>query len=93
MSLRSHLIRVPVLGYIIENRDSPIPGRTFFVLRDIRTRAFVSDPYRQNVDRRRHYCRNPRDAYRFVRRDLALRAGEDLGGSFDVVELPLHVPL
>jgi hypothetical protein len=88
MSLRLRVACRPILGLLVRGRAVPVPPQMFYVLRDRRTGAYVADPYRENVDRRRHYCRNTRDAYRFVRRDIAARAGDDLGGSYDVIELP-----
>jgi hypothetical protein len=49
----------------------------------------VADPYRENIDRRRHYAGSLAGAYRFVRVDLALGAATTLGGGFDVIPVPL----
>lgn len=91
--LRLRIAFRPVLGLLIRGRAVPIPGPTCYVLRDRRSRGYVADPY---GDRRGKRGRTPGnmtgkigDAYRFVRRDLAERAGEDIGGGFDIVEIEI----
>jgi len=91
MSLRLRVACRPILGLLVRGRAVPIPPRMFYVLRDRRTGAFVADPYGTG-DRRRRYCRNVRNGYRFVRRDIAERAGDDMGGVFEIVAVPIDVP-
>lgn len=91
MSLRLRVACRPVLGLLIRGRAVAVPPRMFYVLRDRRTGGYVADPY-STGDRRRRYCRNTGDAYRFVRRDIAERAGDDMGGVFEIVAVPIDVP-
>lgn len=77
----------PIIGLLIRGRAVPIPVPTVFVLRERRSRAYVADPYGDRRGSRYRMTGKLGEAYRFGRRDLAARAGDDIGGTFDVIEI------
>ena len=81
----------PILGLLIRGRAVPIPVRHAYLLRDLRTGAYVADPYGDG-DRLRRYTRHRERAYRFVRRELAAGAGDDLGGRYVIETVVLEPP-
>ena len=88
MSIRLRVACRPILGLLVRGRAVPVPVPTCYVLRDRRTGAYVADPYGTG-DRRGQYSRSVAGAYRFVREDLARRAADDMGGTFDTVEIEI----
>ena len=87
--LRLRIACRPIIGLLIRGRAVPIPVPTVFVLRDRRSRGYVADPYGDRRGTRGRMTGKIGDAYRFSRRDLAARAGDDIGGVFDVVEIEI----
>lgn len=86
--LRLRIACRPILGLLIRGRAVPIPEPTYYVLRDRRSRGYVSDPYGDRRGSRYQMTGKLGDAYRFTRRDLAERVAGDIGGVLDVIEIP-----